>query len=278
MPLLLSDGNYDFLYGPNGAPIEQIDSGGAVTFLHTDQAGSVRLLTDTSGTITGSYSYDPWGRTTAHTGTGSTPLGYDGQYTDPESGLIYLRARYYDPATAQFLTRDPAVQTTQAPYNYTGNNPFNRADPTGMFFGLDTLVGAAVGAVIGGTASIVEQATSGNGINWSKVGIATAAGAAGGAAVTLCGSCGFVVDNAIAGGITGGLTNAGNQLYDSGSIDVLQVGSAATFGTTFGAVSGALLSQVGSDVAPVMLQLMSGVTSGVTGDYLSEWLSDPCPN
>jgi RHS repeat-associated protein len=42
------------------------------------------------------------------TGTASTPLEYAGQYIEPETGLIYLRARSYDPATAQFTTRDPA--------------------------------------------------------------------------------------------------------------------------------------------------------------------------
>jgi len=37
------------------------------------------------------------------TGT-RTPFGYAGQYTDAESSLQYLRARYYDPDTQQFLT------------------------------------------------------------------------------------------------------------------------------------------------------------------------------
>ena len=45
----------------------------------------------------------PNGTLTASTGTATTTLGYAGQYTDAESGLIYLRARYYDPATAQAL-------------------------------------------------------------------------------------------------------------------------------------------------------------------------------
>jgi RHS repeat-associated protein len=39
-----------------------------------------------------------------------------GQYTDAESGLIYLRARYYDPVTSQFLTVDPDVSSTMSPY------------------------------------------------------------------------------------------------------------------------------------------------------------------
>lgn len=41
-------------------------------------------------------------------------VGFAGEYTDQESGLIYLRARYYDPATALFLTVDPLVSITRA--------------------------------------------------------------------------------------------------------------------------------------------------------------------
>jgi RHS repeat-associated protein len=59
-------------------------------------------------------------------------LLYAGQYRDDESGLYYLRARYYDPGTAQFLTVDPAVATTAQPYGYVGDNPVNATDPTGM--------------------------------------------------------------------------------------------------------------------------------------------------
>jgi len=43
----------------------------------------------------------------------------------------YLRARYYDPATAQLLTIDPLVAQTMSPYAYTAGNPVNATDPTG---------------------------------------------------------------------------------------------------------------------------------------------------
>jgi len=51
---------------------------------------------------------------------------------DSESGLYYLRARYYDPATAQFMSRDPAVATTMAPYSYAAGDPLDATDPSGM--------------------------------------------------------------------------------------------------------------------------------------------------
>jgi RHS repeat-associated protein len=58
---------------------------------------------------------------------------FAGQYSDPESGLIYAINRYYDPSTAQWLTRDPLTAMTGAPYSYVDNNPLNDTDPTGMF-------------------------------------------------------------------------------------------------------------------------------------------------
>jgi len=54
------------------------------------------------------------------------------QYTDPETGLQYLRARYYDPATGQFLTRDPAEASTRDSYGYAARTPLNASDPSGM--------------------------------------------------------------------------------------------------------------------------------------------------
>ena len=49
----------------------------------------------------------------------------------------YLRARYYDPSTAQFISRDPAVATTRAPYAYVSDNPLNATDPSGEFSSKD---------------------------------------------------------------------------------------------------------------------------------------------
>jgi len=43
-----------------------------------------------------------------------------------------LIARYYDPATGQFLTVDPEVATTLAPYGYVQGNPLNASDPGGL--------------------------------------------------------------------------------------------------------------------------------------------------
>ena len=132
LPLILSDDTNSYIYGLGGLPIEQINtSTGTVTYLHHDQAGSTRLLTSSTGTVTGKCTYSAYGIPTCE-GTTTTPLGFDAQYTNSDTGLIYMRARVYDPATAQFLSVDPLVGQTHAPYNYGGDNPLNEADPSGL--------------------------------------------------------------------------------------------------------------------------------------------------
>ena len=132
LPLLLNDDTNSYIYGPGNLPVEQINNTtGAVTYLHHDQAGSTRLLTGSTGTVTGKCTYSAYGTPTCE-GTTTTPLGYDGQYTSSDTGLIYMRARTYDPATAQFLSVDPLVKLTGAPYSYAGDNPLNEGDPTGL--------------------------------------------------------------------------------------------------------------------------------------------------
>ncbi|MGH9222656.1 MAG: RHS repeat-associated core domain-containing protein [Acidimicrobiales bacterium] len=56
-----------------------------------------------------------------------------GEYTDAETGFTYLRARYYDPGTGQFISRDPLTAMTGSPYTYVDGNPLNAVDPTGLY-------------------------------------------------------------------------------------------------------------------------------------------------
>jgi RHS repeat-associated protein len=133
MPLLLQDGSTSYVTGPGGLPLEQI-SGNTTFYYHQDQLGSTRIVTDAAGTVAASYTYDPFGNLTGQTGTLSNPFLFSGQFRDGESGLYYLRARYYDPATAQFISRDPDLSATWEPYAYVGNNPLNSTDPSGLCF------------------------------------------------------------------------------------------------------------------------------------------------
>ena len=132
-PTILTDTTNAYLYGPDGLPLEQLNlTTSTVAWYHHDQLGTTRLLTNDSGNVVGTATYNPYGQPTATTGT-TTPLGYAGAYTDPESGLIYLINRYYDPQTAQFLSVDPLAGLTQSPYGYVHDNPLNGTDASGLW-------------------------------------------------------------------------------------------------------------------------------------------------
>jgi RHS repeat-associated protein len=76
--------------------------------------------------------YTPYGLPAGRTGTATTPFAYAGQYTDAETGFQWLRARYYDPATANFLSIDPLEVLTRQGYGYAGGNPITNVDPLGL--------------------------------------------------------------------------------------------------------------------------------------------------
>jgi RHS repeat-associated protein len=133
--LVLQDDLSLYIYGPRGLPLEQVSTSRFVTWFHQDQVGSTRLLTDSSGKVTGAFTYDAYGILVQATGTVVPRIGYAGQYTDPESSWEYLRARYYDPATGQFLSRDALTAVTRAAYGYAANSPLNATDPTGHCLG-----------------------------------------------------------------------------------------------------------------------------------------------
>jgi RHS repeat-associated protein len=120
-----------WINGPDGLPLEELQPNGTtVRYLHQDQIGSTRLITDSGGSAIGTATYDPFGTRTSASGVTSA-LGFGGQYSDAETGLQYLRARYYDPSTGQFLTRDPLAWSTRSAYGYSYGNPLNLVDPSG---------------------------------------------------------------------------------------------------------------------------------------------------
>ena len=133
LPLVLEDETSAYVYGPGGLPLERI-SGNTPLWFHHDQLGSTRVLTNATGQTVATYAYTPYGNVSNSSGTVSTPLLYASQYRDSESGLYYLRARYYDPSTGQFLTQDPLSAITLTPYGYATNNPMSSAPADLMNF------------------------------------------------------------------------------------------------------------------------------------------------
>ena len=173
LPQLLQDGTTLYVYGPGGLPLEQVNSS-TVLYYHQDQLGSTRALTNSTGTVVATYGYDAYGNITGTTGSVTNPFQYAGQYTDAESGLQYMHARYYDPAIGQFISRDPLVTLTRQAYGYTGGDPINRTDRSG----LDTGGICLSGSVFGGFGGLGEVCLVGD--TQGNIGITTTAGVGGG--------------------------------------------------------------------------------------------------
>jgi RHS repeat-associated protein len=147
-----SDGTvYRYLWGPDRTPLalEVVSPSGTSTLYdyHTDAAGSVVALTNESGEVVASYRYDAFGALTDIGGSdawlaGRNPLRYRAYYADDETGLYYLPARYYEPATARFLSPDPAPPSAGDPlslnaYAYCQGDPVNASDPSGAITDYD---------------------------------------------------------------------------------------------------------------------------------------------
>ncbi|MGV3490896.1 MAG: RHS repeat domain-containing protein [Devosia sp.] len=111
---------------------------GVWNWLHRDHLSSVRRITDASGVLTRSSVYKPYGEqveTVLQALSPSEPKGWIGEITDPETGLTYLHARYYDSALGRFLSpdwwdaADPGVGTDR--FGYSLGDPINKNDPSG---------------------------------------------------------------------------------------------------------------------------------------------------
>ncbi len=96
----------------------------------TDGHGDVKKLVSSSGAVVADYTYDAFGNQTEASGD-TNPFRYSGEYYDAETGLIYLRARYYDAGIGSFTQEDPAKDGLNW-YSYCAGNPVNRWDPTGL--------------------------------------------------------------------------------------------------------------------------------------------------
>jgi RHS repeat-associated protein len=112
-----------------------------------DHLNSTNVLTDASGTLIQALDYYPYGSTRISQTTGSfnEQKQYIGQYSDPETNLSYLQARYYDGSKGEFLSEDPVFlgdpkqQTLTDPqslnsYSYANDNPVIKSDPTGRAY------------------------------------------------------------------------------------------------------------------------------------------------
>ena len=122
-----------YSYGKGRASYLNNQTGDSYNYL-TNQSGSVTGLTK-DGQAVASTSYNLYGARKTSTDTTGNPFAYNGESRD-DTGLDYLRARYYDSQGGTFLTEDsyPGEATdplSQNRYSYVQNNPVNYTDPSG---------------------------------------------------------------------------------------------------------------------------------------------------
>jgi RHS repeat-associated protein len=116
--------------------------------------GKIRVVVKATNSSSGGYSriaeiaaysttsnntqrFDAWGNRIATSGNQIPQYGYTGREAD-ETGLIYYRARYYDPTIGRFTQRDPiGLQGGINPYAYVNGNPINWVDPLGLAVSLN---------------------------------------------------------------------------------------------------------------------------------------------
>jgi RHS repeat-associated protein len=127
-----------YSYGLQRIDVNQlVNNTWTLSFYGYDGSGSVRQLTDTAAAVTDTCQYGAFGNNVAATGTTPNNYRYRGEQWDSDLGLYYLSARYYNPATGRFLTRDPSDGDVSEPaklhkYLYADGDPVNGADPTGL--------------------------------------------------------------------------------------------------------------------------------------------------
>jgi RHS repeat-associated protein len=202
------DGTIIMIPHPDARLVKNPSSGNVSTcFVHRDHLSSVRLETrKDTGAVALRQRYAPYGdrQVTAPSGCGDgEERGFIGERHDPEAGLLYLHARFYDPVLGRFLSPDwwdpidtavaangGAAGVLSSPvgtnrYAYAGNDPVNKSDPSGHAVPVAAIAaGALIGAAISGTVEIVSQVQAGK-FNAEDLAIAVGTGAVTGAVTGL---------------------------------------------------------------------------------------------
>ena len=184
-----SDGTTHRYVYAGGLLYDEVD--GDIRVYHYDYRGNTVAFSDDSGTVTGTVSYGPYGEIAARSGDSDSIFlhgGLWGVITEPDTGLQYMRYRWYAPQIKRFLSKDAHVGDVGSPsslnrYAYGGGNPVSFNDPSGEFINfLAAAVGAAVGAVVGVAVTVTVKAIKGEKI-----------------------TAGDIIGSAVGGAVTGGL-------------------------------------------------------------------------
>ena len=240
-----TSGNFLWFYADPDGTIGSINYNDARYALLKNAQGDVIGLADSSGSIVALYSYDSWGNIISITdGSGNdvsnnpthianiNPIRYRGYYYDTETGLYYLRSRYYDPEICRWINADNQLSTGDMTcmnlFAYCGNNPVNRIDPTG-----EAWWHWALGAVVVAACAVATVVTAG--------GFAAAAGAV--AAVGSGVAAATTASTVAAGAFIGSATVYGVAAMSAASTSssIKEFNDQGNWGTVAATVGGAVL-------------------------------------
>ena len=225
--------------------------------------GDVIAIVDSSHNVVVKYTYDEWGVKGSVTGTMAATLGvqnpfrYRGYCYDEETGWYYLQSRYYDPVVGRFINADGQINEGVLGANlfaYCENNPVNRSDSSGQWFGLDDLIAGAVGAVVGVASQFVSDVvTSLVSGSWQFSSWQTYVGAGVGGAIG-------GVTTLYAGPVVGAAVGSGSATLIGQSLENVTGGKKRSVAEI--AKNTAIDATIGAVVSKIIPVKVSGITSG----------------
>ena len=262
--LVTSTENIEYFY--EGDSVIGCKYNGEYYYFKKDLQGNIWCLLDSNANIVVNYVYDAWGNHKALDGgqeiTNASHVGnvncfrYRGYIYDRETGLYYLKSRYYDPQTGRFINMDgveyadPSFLNGLNLYAYCNNNPVMYVDPNGNFFLTCLIVGLIVGAAVGfGAAAYKDYKDDGEVFNGSVT------------------TREYVV-NTLLGGVIGGMAGAviGAIPLTASNLGLLTVGVGTVTGGTWKGVESYRQGNRGWDV---VLDTMIGASAGMA---VAGWL------
>ncbi len=168
----------DFYYDNYGLSVIKHD--GKTFYVRKNVLGDITHIYDAEGKLQTRYEYDAWGNHKVLKADGTededassignvNPIRYRGYFFDTETGLYFLKARYYDPETGRFISQDdtqfldPNTVNGLNLYAYCGNNPVMNVDPSGRSFTLAILIGLGIvfGTVMNGVFGGLNEVIAG---------------------------------------------------------------------------------------------------------------------
>ena len=275
-----ADGLTGFVVSRDGIP-------DATYYYRKNTQGDITHILDQNGTVKAEYVYDAWGEhkiITDEEGIGSiNPFRYRGYYYDDETGLYYLRSRYYDPQTGRFINADsignmhPEEVNGMNLYSYCGSNPVMFSDPSGecwlcrkVIKPIQDTVNTAVSVVAGaatGMAGAFVDALSGM-VDWVDNNIETIVAvvvvvALVAVTIATAGAASPILLGAMIGASIGGATSVATQLIFTGTVDLKQFFVDVAVGAALGAIGGSALGKTAMTLAGAGIGFGSSIASDV---------------